>query len=604
LLGDGDISMQNGDTSIHARVTPRAAAHEPPQPTPAATRATTNGWGTAGVCALLLVTPYEQLAPLLRLPGQSISNLEVVIAAVLAAWTAWAVLTRTRVRLPVGIGLPWTVLLVVFATCALFAPADRANALHMVGRLAVALVIAAFTAAAVTTRAHLERVLAAALVAATGVSLLVVLDHLRVPPVVAWLGAFRSGSAVVGGVLRASGPFQYPTIAAMWLEVAFALGTGALLSSIAVRRWGRAGLVFVALVVVAEAITLTLTRAGVAAMLASLLVAAACARRGGESRPALIALATLGALVLALFGASRSTELLRARLTSETQEGWHRASFLATGHVRVRARESTLVDVRVRNDGGVTWDSTADPPYYLSYHWLEADSGRIVHFEGRRTAFPAPVAPGETVTVSAIVEGPPTPGRYQLAWDIVLEHRLWFSTEPGAARAAVIADVDGAATASPPATRDRLPYPSTAVRPGRITLWRAALDMVRDRPWLGVGPDNFRLRYGPYAGIANADARIHSNNLYVEWLAGGGLVGALAAAWFLWRASRTAVAAARTAGAAPAAAGVLAAWVAVLIHGLVDTFFTFTPTYVVIALALGLAAAPLAWEEGGHADPL
>ena len=70
------------------------------------------------------------------------------------------------------------------------------------------------------------------------------------------------------------------------------------------------------------------------------------------------------------------------------------------------------------------------------------------------------------------------------------------------------------------------------------TLWQAAGRMLMAHPVLGVGPDNFRLLYGGYAGIANPDPRVHTNNMYLEALIGGGLVAGAAFAWLCWRAAK------------------------------------------------------------------
>jgi O-antigen ligase len=144
---------------------------------------------------------------------------------------------------------------------------------------------------------------------------------------------------------------------------------------------------------------------------------------------------------------------------------------------------------------------------------------------------------------------------------------------------------------APIATR---PLPRRAVRPGRFQLWRAGARMLASHPFLGVGPDNFRLAYGDYAGIANADPRIHTNNMYLELVVGSGLLGAVALAWLLWRLGGCMTAAVRAAVESPARGaglGVVAAAGAVLIHGLVDSFVSFTPTYILIALTLGLVVA-------------
>jgi O-antigen ligase len=138
---------------------------------------------------------------------------------------------------------------------------------------------------------------------------------------------------------------------------------------------------------------------------------------------------------------------------------------------------------------------------------------------------------------------------------------------------------------------------------GRLTLWHAALGLFATHPLFGVGPDNFRLTYGPYVGEAHPDPRVHSNSMYFEWLTGAGLVGLLVFGWMLWRADTIARITRRslTTSAASLYAGVAAAGVAVLVHGLVDSFLTFTPTYVAIALTLGLVAAPSTWTEVARA---
>lgn len=63
--------------------------------------------------------------------------------------------------------------------------------------------------------------------------------------------------------------------------------------------------------------------------------------------------------------------------------------------------------------------------------------------------------------------------------------------------------------------------------------------------------------------------------------------------WLMWRTAERLVAAIRL-GARPraaCAAGVAAAGIAVLLHGTVDSFLSFTPTYVLISMTLGFAVA-------------
>jgi O-antigen ligase len=139
-----------------------------------------------------------------------------------------------------------------------------------------------------------------------------------------------------------------------------------------------------------------------------------------------------------------------------------------------------------------------------------------------------------------------------------------------------------------------MPLPRAAIRARRAELWGAAARMIADRPLTGVGPDNFRLRYGEYAGGVGFDPRVHANNTYLEVLATSGLAGGIAFAWFCWRAAGQTARLARRVGEPPAggaAAGVAAAGAAIALHALVDSFVGFTGTYTLMATSLGLIVA-------------
>jgi O-antigen ligase len=112
--------------------------------------------------------------------------------------------------------------------------------------------------------------------------------------------------------------------------------------------------------------------------------------------------------------------------------------------------------------------------------------------------------------------------------------------------------------------------------------------MFVTHPLLGVGPDNYRLLYGNYVRLQKADPRVHSNNMYLEILAGTGALGLVCALWIAFRTARSCIRAVRL---SPAGAGLAAACLAVAVHGLADSFLGFTATYIAIAAALGLAAA-------------
>jgi O-antigen ligase len=136
--------------------------------------------------------------------------------------------------------------------------------------------------------------------------------------------------------------------------------------------------------------------------------------------------------------------------------------------------------------------------------------------------------------------------------------------------------------------------PTAATRLARPALWTAALRIAAERPLLGIGPDNFRHVYGRYAGLERWDTRVHANNMYLEALTGAGVPGLAALLWLvaaagltLWRRWR----AAPGPSALPLAAA-LATWLVIAGHGLVDSFLGFTTTYLLFALAAGLAFSP------------
>ena len=553
----------------------------------------------AGVALLALAAPFELATPLVRLPSQSVSTLET---AVLAAFAVWAFASARTRRLPewrTPLTLPWVALLAAMLVASLLSPVSRVNALHMTGRLAAAFGVYLLTVNGVTTRARLRTLLALAVVVGLAVSVLAILEYLGVEPVLSWLKAFRPDVATVGAQVRAGGPLQYPTIASMYLEIVFAMGLGLLLAQVDARRWITVAAVFVALVVVGEGITVTFTRAGLLTMVASLALAGATrvSARGLDAGARIVG--ALAIVVAALFASSRSAEALWLRFTTEGQGAWYRAAIAAPQDVEVPTGRVALVPVAATNTGRIAWDSTADPPIVLSYHWLPPDGDRFISFEGARTAFAGRVEPGTTAVVNARVVPPRQPGRYRLEWDLAEEGLLWFSTEPGAVRQMSRAIVTGQPADAPAVPM--LPPVKRTVRPGRFVLWRAAARIVAAHPLVGIGPDNFRLTYGGYAGIASADTRTHSNNMYLEMLTGGGLLAGVAFAWLLWRAAGCVGAGLRAAAArgGALAVGVAAAALAIALHATVDSFLSFAPTYVLFSLTLGCAVACARGVESG-----
>lgn len=544
----------------------------------------------AAAAAVLALAPYERLDALLRFPGQALSTTEAAVGAAVAAWVAALVVARRPPLWRTPATAPAVLFLLVCLVASLAAPLETANALKATGRLAAAALVALLAIDGASTPRRTAAILTAGLASGVVVALVAVLEVGQVPAVLRGLTAFRDGFHVVGGELRASGTLQYPTIASMYLEIAFALGLGLLVLAADRGRRVAAAVVFAALLLVAEGVALTLTRAGVLglALGTALVLGGLVRRRGLDGAARLVAALGLAAVAaVAVTWASRGAWL---RLASESTAGWYQADYDVPAALTMRPGEIRRVPVRVRNAGRVSWRPNTAQPFRLSYHWLSPAGNRVVAFDGLRSELPGRVAPGAWTAVTAWVQAPHRPGRYRLAWDVVQEDRLWLSTE-GSPLGVTTVDVAGEADAHGAAAVPEAAFPRPKVIVGRLALWRAALAMVRDRPLTGVGPDNFRLRSASYLGVAHADPRVHSNSMYVEVLAGTGVPGGLVFLWLLWSVAAPLVSAAGTAAGDALALrlGVAAALAAILAHGLVDAFLTFTPTYAAIGVVAGLA---------------
>ena len=204
----------------------------------------------AGVALLTLVAPFELTAPLLRLPRQSVSNLE---AAVLCAFVCGAAALAWSRRLPewrTPLTPPWMALLARDGRRVGASRRSRGvNAFHMTGRIAAAFGVYLLASTASRrprgcgrrSRWRSRSAWSSACSRSSSTAACAsVLDGLK---------AFRPAVSTVGAQVRAGGPLQYPTIASMYLEVVFAFGLGVMLAELdggaprarrgAVRRAGR-----------------------------------------------------------------------------------------------------------------------------------------------------------------------------------------------------------------------------------------------------------------------------------------------------------------------------------------------------------------------------
>jgi Glycosyl transferase family 2 len=92
---------------------------------------------------------------------------------------------------------------------------------------------------------------------------------------------------------------------------------------------------------------------------------------------------------------------------------------------RMRTVETSFVRCKLENCGLYALRSDRRSPVYLSYRWLEANSGTLV-LEGRRDRLKHRLRPSRSVTQACKVVAPPSSGDYVLHISLVQEDVFWF----------------------------------------------------------------------------------------------------------------------------------------------------------------------------------
>jgi O-antigen ligase len=437
--------------------------------------------------ALGFSLPFE--APLFPLGPLVMTSVEVMLYLSIVGWLAtlalavgnrWATLPgRVRAALadvvldPVAraVGL-WLVVTVISAACA---PSYRTPALKFALRTLSGGLLYFAARDLMRPSVHARRLVLALLTGAAVSASLTLLETAR-PEWTAWWRPFRTREFTAGGLIRASGPFAFPNIAAMYWEASIPL----------------------------------------------LLMVAA---RGDGKAP------------------KRSRTFLIVLLSGLLFHGiWATASRAALGGAVLSAAALLVIErSKGRSNGAVRLAAVGI---------LATEIALIV--------------------VALLPGGDGSPAR----------RRLLPWTHSGSSVALTAADSSDAAGRLPP---DAIPT--------RKALWTAAARLWRIRPLLGVGPDNFRRRYPEVITTTDhqpvVDERIHANNLYLEILADLGLAGSavfVLLALGVWRQGRTALAP----GANPLGVVTFVAVGTFLVHGFVDYFFEFTPTFGLWWLLLAL----------------
>ncbi|MFN8472670.1 MAG: O-antigen ligase family protein [Anaerolineae bacterium] len=567
--------------------------------------------------ALAFLAPFQPSKALFRSQYSELHTAGALALLAVGLWLLHLLLARRGPRLSLPLTLALSAFLVIADVATIAAPSNRLDAAKFVVGLALgSFICVAVTDLAAEPRRRVQLALAV-IVGATVVAALGLGEYAAIGPVLRFLTQFRPASTQVGDVVRVSSTFIYPTITSMYLELALPF----ILAGIWLAQRARWHMTLIALMVVfalvAEAIIITFTRTGLLST-AVVVIFMAGARWWYERRVSARQIAAAGVTVVVLLGVTTLlTPALSLRLRTENDRAWYGAEYTPDPLPTLAAGEQASVNVRVVNTGEMAWRPTNGRPISVSYHWLAHNEDSVAEWEGARAPIEDVVEPGETITVTLPIVAPSQSGPFRLAFDMVQDNVTWFSAK--AVPMHVVPVEIGHRRNQPavqPAPIRLAPMPAASsvdLSPGRRTLWAVALSMVRDRPLLGVGPDNFRFAYGRYTGQTVWDTGLHTNNMYIEMFADTGVFGGLlflalniVALWIAirgmqavgraaaanreiegYRPGRDLRADAAFAVAAAAAAGLIA-WA---IHGFVDYFYEFLPLVLIYWIILGLAAS-------------
>ena len=425
---------------------------------------------------------------------------------------------------------------------------------------------------------------------------------------------FQKSQYLLGDRVRFVSTMEHPNTAGAFLSAALcaSLALAVFPNGRKPTRWRLAWSTLAA--VQGIALVLTFSRGAIASTILGILAVSWFFRRhAGKTQKRVVIVACCVTLLIGMPGlylARRGIE--RSGVTVERRMA--RWGLTATEEMRHlfpgRMCEETI---GVQNTSPVAWPAGI---YGVGYKWYNLGTGQTEPLVAG-AAFTDAIEPGQRAEISVSLSTPSGAGEYLLIWFIVCRdgetRELKDSYSPG-----ILCLVDPAGSASPKvisekarryvaAIRDERRRLDLTVTPGRWDLWRAALRMVSQSPLLGKGPDSFRILKSKYMDFPTWDETILANNLYLEILSGSGILGLGAFLWVLWEFASTLVS---KAGHSPSPWDRSSAYFGAMylstfvLHGVVDYFLKFTPTFLLFWLLLGMLCAGGREYRGTYANRL
>lgn len=341
----------------------------------------------------------------------------------------------------------------------------------------------------------------------------------------------------------------------------------------------------------------TFTRTALVTVPVSFMTGAVLAWLSGYTRRVVIMFVIAAFMLAAVLGASiLFSNKVASRLGLEEPTKRFGAEYTVIdmpASMRISGREN--VKVKVKNTSDVSWVPQGSGSVVFSAQWLTYPDAEIVDIPYVISRLPRTMEPGEEAIIDVGFNTPDDPGQYILVMEFFQGGVGWFHfADVPPVTYAIEFDEEGS---RPFATEPRDKFVENApvlVSPSRSQLWKAAYEAWKDNPVLGLGPDQFRKRYGEYLTDVQADERVLTNNIFLEALVNTGVPGLLvmifllvSAGWYQLKLIRDR---ALGPGARLVALGLAVALVAYVVHGLLDCFLSQTGIAFIFFTELGLTS--------------
>lgn len=561
----------------------------------------------ASAVIMLVFTALEVREPVFRLGGLGFTTTEVAALFFILAVACWSLFNRREALSRRSLDAAVLLFLASNFLSAAFAE-DQPSALKFSLRLTYAALIY-FGISRLPGRYRSDMVVAGAVtLTALLVSVAGILQNFF-PRMFDWarlLDIFQDEVATFGAFyyVRIASTLPYPTVLSGYLEMTLPLVTAfglffVLGTSHPARRRLYLFLTLLAMLVVIACHVYTYTRSSLMIIPASFALGAILAAGFRLGRRVWVLFALGSVLIFLVMGVTAIfDEKIAVRLGLQEAEARYGAGYELVEMPATLGAESEYTAVlKITNTGSMTWNTSPPGKVGLSYRWYGYPGGEEISMPYQLSELPRPVGPGESVEIPAGFRTPDQPGRYLLVFDLVQPWRTWFSAA-GAPGLAVPLEFNQAGAGAPFTTgkpaSETLAGPAEYQAEPRLKLWRAALNIWREYPLLGIGPDQFRRNYHEYVSDTLPDERHHVHNVYLEALANTGIVGLAAIGYLfarsvllLWRliADRRADDSFRV-----AALGLLVALAAYMGHSLLESFIWQTGVNFLLFAILGLIA--------------